>query len=66
MYDIALELGLSKSTVSRALSDSGRISIETKEKVRACAKKHGFKPNLVAKALAGQKNYFLIKLLIRK
>lgn len=55
MEDIALELGLSKSTVSRALSDSGRISIETKEKVRACAKKHGFKPNLVAKALAGQK-----------
>ena len=55
MDDIALELGLSKSTVSRALSDSGRISIETKEKVRACAKKHGFKPNLVAKALAGQK-----------
>ena len=55
MDDIAKELGLSKSTVSRSLSDSGRISVETKEKVKACAKKHGFKPNLVAKALAGQK-----------
>ncbi len=56
MDDIANELGLSKSTVSRAVSDSGRISIETKEKVRQCAQKHGFKPNLVAKALAGKKS----------
>ncbi len=55
MDDIASELGLSKSTVSRALSDSGRISEETKKKVQDFAKKHGFKPNLVAKALAGQK-----------
>lgn len=55
MDDIARELGLSKSTVSRALSDSGRISVETKDRVRECAKKHGFKPNFVAKALAGKK-----------
>lgn len=55
MDDIASELGLSKSTVSRALSDSGRISEETKRRVQECAKKHGFRPNLVAKALAGQK-----------
>ena len=55
MDDIAQELGLSKSTVSRALSDSGRISLSTREKVQSFAKAHGFKPNLVAKALAGQK-----------
>lgn len=55
MDDIASELGLSKSTVSRALSDSGRISLATREKVQAFAKEHGFRPNLVAKALAGQK-----------
>ena len=55
MDDIAQELGLSKSTVSRALSDSGRISLATREKVQAFAKEHGFKPNLVARALAGQK-----------
>lgn len=63
MDDIALELGLSKSTVSRALSDSSRISSETKEKVRACAKKHGFKPNLVAKALAGQKTLNIVAIM---
>ena len=55
MDDIAEELGLSKSTVSRALSDSGRISVATRKKVQDFAKEHGFKPNLVAKALAGQK-----------
>ena len=55
MDDIAEELGLSKSTVSRALSDSGRISLATRKKVQEFAKAHGFKPNLAAKALAGQK-----------
>ena len=55
MDDLAAELGLSKSTVSRALSGSGRIGAETRERVKACAEKHGFRPNLVAKALAGQK-----------
>ena len=54
MEDIAKELGLSKSTVSRALSGSGRISFETSRKVRECAEKLGFRPNLVAKALACQ------------
>ncbi|MBQ4377668.1 MAG: LacI family DNA-binding transcriptional regulator [Treponema sp.] len=57
MDDIAEALGLSKSTVSRALSDSGRISSETRIKVQNFAKEHGFKPNLVAKALAGQKTF---------
>ena len=55
MDDIASELGLSKSTVSRALAGSDRISSETKERVNECARKHGFRPNLVARALAGQK-----------
>ena len=55
MDDIAEELGISKSTVSRALAGSGRISEETRQKVENCAKQHGYKPNPVAKALAGQK-----------
>ncbi len=55
MEDIALELGFSKSTVSRALADSKRISAETRKKIQHFAKAHGFRPNLVARALAGQK-----------
>lgn len=52
MDDIAAELGISKSTVSRALSGSARISAETKEKVAQCARRHNFRPNSAAKALA--------------
>lgn len=55
MNDIADELKLSKSTVSRALSGYGRISEETVRRVKECAEFHGFRPNLVAKALAGKK-----------
>lgn len=55
MDDIAEELGISKSTVSRALSGSGRISSDTRRKVEECARQHDFHPNLVAKALAGAK-----------
>ncbi len=54
MDDLARELGVSKSTVSRALSDSNRISVETVRRVKDCAREHGFRPNLVAKALAGK------------
>lgn len=55
MDDIALELGISKSTVSRALAGSMRISEETKRRVAECASAHGFIPNLAAKALAIRK-----------
>ena len=55
MDDLAAELGLSKSTVSRALSGSGRISPDTVSRVKECADRLGFRPNLTAKALAGQR-----------
>lgn len=41
---MAKELGLSKSTVSRALSGKGRISEATREKVCTYAKEHNFEP----------------------
>lgn len=49
--DIALELGLSKSTVSKALNDSYEISEKTKKMVRAHAAQRNFKPNILAKSL---------------
>lgn len=55
MDDLAAELGLSKSTVSRALSGSGRIGADTVARVKECAERLGFRPNLTAKALAGQR-----------
>ncbi|MBN1438595.1 MAG: substrate-binding domain-containing protein [Anaerolineales bacterium] len=50
--DIAKEAGVSKSTVSRALSDSPLIGGETKEKVRKIAKKRRFQINMPARRLS--------------
>lgn len=50
--DLAAELGLSKSTVSRAISGNGRVSEETRKRVLACAKLHGYAPNSIASSLA--------------
>jgi DNA-binding LacI/PurR family transcriptional regulator len=48
IIDIARELGISKSTVSRALKDHPDIKQETKEKIRNLAKESGYRPNLLA------------------
>ena len=50
--DIAKELGVSKTTVSRALSGKGRIGRETVERVRAFVEEHEYRPNAVARGLA--------------
>ena len=48
LKDIARELNLSTSTVSRALRDSYEISEKTKKKVLEYAKKHNYSPNQAA------------------
>ena len=45
---IAEKVGLSPSTVSRALADDPRISEETKRRVSEVAKQLGYQPNLLA------------------
>jgi LacI family transcriptional regulator len=54
--DIAKDLGISVSTVSRALQNHPDISENTKELVRACAKKLNYKPNIMASNLRTSKN----------
>ena len=55
--DIAKELGLSKSTISRAISGKGRISEATMLKVKEYIREHNYKPNVIAKGLAQNKTY---------
>ncbi len=52
--DIAEALGVSKTTVSRAISGKGRISKETTDRVRAYIEEHNYKPNVYAQGLAKQ------------
>jgi LacI family transcriptional regulator len=49
--DIATALGLSKSTISRALRNSHEISPETKKLVREYAEEHNYRPNPIALSL---------------
>lgn len=53
--DIARELGVSPSTVSRALKDHPDISPETKRQVRELVEKLKYKPNAVALSLRNRK-----------
>ena len=46
--DIARELGVSPSTVSRALKDNPDISQETRNAVHTYAREHNYKPNALA------------------
>lgn len=55
--DIARDLGLSKSTVSRAISGKGRISQETTARVQEYIRIHDYRPNLIARSLAESKSY---------
>jgi LacI family transcriptional regulator len=54
--DIAKALGLSVSTVSRALSGSGRIPEATCARVREAAESLGYMPNRAAQILVGKRN----------
>lgn len=49
--DIARELGISPSAVSKALRDSHEISPKTKGLVLECAQRIGYKPNPMAQSL---------------
>ncbi len=55
MKDIARELGISVSTVSRALKDSSRISAERRAMIQQFAREHNFTPNVLAESLRHSK-----------
>ncbi|SDH91341.1 DNA-binding transcriptional regulator, LacI/PurR family [Pseudobutyrivibrio sp. 49] len=54
---IAKELGLSKTTVSRAISGKGRISEETRQKVNKYIKEINYRPSAVARSLAANRTF---------
>ena len=52
IHDVARELGVSASTVSRAISGKGRIGAATRDRILAYIEEHGFYPNAAAQSLA--------------
>lgn len=55
LKQIAKELDVSVSTVSKSLKDSAEISEETRKKVQAFAKLYNYKPNNIALSLKNKK-----------
>lgn len=55
--DVADALGVSRTTVSRAISGKGRIGKETRMRVMEYIEKYDYKPNVIAKSLAQSKTY---------
>ena len=56
---IARALGVSKTTVSRAISGKGRISEATRAKVQSYITEHHYHPSAAARSLAKNKTYNL-------
>ncbi|MDO4283763.1 MAG: LacI family DNA-binding transcriptional regulator [Eubacteriales bacterium] len=59
IIDVAREAGVSKTTVSRVLTNSKLVKPETKEKVLETIERLGFVPNTSAQKLAGNRNYVI-------
>jgi DNA-binding LacI/PurR family transcriptional regulator len=49
--ELARIAGVSPGTVSRALTDTGLISQKTRERIKALAREHDFRPNIMARNL---------------
>ncbi len=61
--DVAREANVATSTVSRVLSNSSKISEDTKRKVNAAIKKLNYTPNVVARSLANNRTRILAMVL---
>jgi LacI family transcriptional regulator len=55
LKQIAKELDVSISTVSKSLKDNPEISLDTRQKVQAFAKMYNYKPNNIALSLKNKK-----------
>lgn len=57
--EIAKICGVSRTTVHRALNNTGRISEKTKRMILETAEKNGYRPDLLATGLAKGKTYYI-------
>lgn len=66
MQDIAVELGITKTTVHRAFNNKDNVSPDLRAKIQGLAEKYGYKPNRLAKSLSMKSNAIKIGVIIKK
>lgn len=57
LNDVAAAAGVSIATASKALNDTGRMSAETRGRIRRVALEMGFRPNALAKSLTSKRSF---------
>ncbi len=57
IYDVAAAAGVSTATASKALNDTGRMSAETRDRIRRIAQEMGFRPNALARSLTSKRSF---------
>jgi LacI family transcriptional regulator len=57
LYDVAAAAGVSTATASKALNDTGRMSAETRDRIRRVAQDLGFRPNSLARSLTRKRSF---------
>lgn len=55
--EVARAAGVSVATASKALNERGRMTAETRERVREAARRLDFRPNAMARALVRQRSF---------
>lgn len=59
MEDVAREAGVSPMTVSRVINNTGRVSDETRDYIRAVIARMGYRPSRVARSLVTNQTYMI-------
>ncbi|MBZ9672475.1 LacI family DNA-binding transcriptional regulator [Mesorhizobium sp. ES1-3] len=57
LRDVAARAGVSVATASKALNDQGRMTAETRERIRDTARSLGFRPNSLAQSLLRRRSF---------
>ncbi|WP_027146263.1 LacI family DNA-binding transcriptional regulator [Mesorhizobium sp. WSM3626] len=57
LRDVAARAGVSVATASKALNDQGRMTAETRERIRETARSLGFRPNSLAQSLLRRRSF---------
>jgi len=57
IYDVAAAARVSTATASKALNDTGRMSAETRDRIKRIARELGFRPNALARSLTRKRSF---------